>query len=43
MLDLTLDTLYIAKIRSYAASMLLTAKYPTMLQPTLVTSDKVRT
>ena len=43
MLDLTLDTLYIAKIRSCTASMLLTAKYPTMLQPTLVTSDKVRT
>ena len=43
MLDLTLDTLYIAKIRSCTASMLLTAKYPTMLQPTLGTSDKVRT
>ena len=43
MLNLTLDTLYITKIRAHTASMLLIAKYPTMFQPTLVTSNKVRT
>ena len=43
MLNLTLDTLYITKIRAHTASMLLIAKYSTMLEHTLVTSGKVRT
>ena len=43
MLNLTLYTPYIAKIRSTTASLLPIAKFPTMLQHTLVTSSKVRT